>query len=107
MVFKYMPYPIVGFVCHTLIRNNRRRHLSSVRKLVYKHANTCFVTLYMMMPFLSDKLHVLQKHNFNIETIKSDLKIEFIKSDNANKKVPYYMKFSRHFNFVREFRDFF
>ena len=33
------------------------------------------------------RLELLQKHNFNIETIKSDVKIELIKSDNVNKQV--------------------
>ena len=33
------------------------------------------------------RLEVLQKQNFNIETIKGDLKIELIKSDNVNKQV--------------------
>ena len=28
---------------------------------------------------------LLQKHNFNIETINNDLKIELMKSDNVNK----------------------
>ena len=44
-----MPYPIVGFVCQTLLKSNRRRLLLSEIKLLYKHANTCFVTLYMMI----------------------------------------------------------
>ena len=29
----------------------------------------------------------LQKHNFSIETIKSELKSELIKADNVNKQV--------------------
>ena len=33
------------------------------------------------------RLELLQKHNFNIETIKRDLKIELIKSGNVNKQV--------------------
>ena len=33
------------------------------------------------------RLELLQKYNFNIETIKSDLKIELIKLDNVNKQV--------------------
>ena len=33
------------------------------------------------------RLEQLQRHNFNIETDKSDLKIELIKSDNVNKQV--------------------
>ena len=36
-----------------------------------------------MMLFVPCRLELLQKHNFNIETIKSDLKIELIKSDRA------------------------
>ena len=32
------------------------------------------------------RLELVQKHNFNIETIKSDLKIELVKSDNVNIK---------------------
>ena len=33
------------------------------------------------------RLELLQKQEFNIETVKSDLKIELIKSDNVNKQV--------------------
>ena len=44
--------------------------------------------LYDDAVFTRLELHVLQKHNFNIETIQSDLKIELTKSDNANKQVP-------------------
>ena len=33
------------------------------------------------------RLELLQKHNFNIETIKIDLQIDLIKSDNVNKQV--------------------
>ena len=33
------------------------------------------------------RLELLQKHNFNIETIKSDLKIELITSHNVSKQV--------------------
>ena len=33
------------------------------------------------------RFELLQKQNFNIETIKSDLKIELIKSDNVNRQV--------------------
>ena len=50
-------------------------------KLAYKHANTCFVTVYMMMPFLPDLSY------YKNTTIRSDLKIELIKSDNVNKQV--------------------
>ena len=34
------------------------------------------------------RLELLQKHNFNIETMKSNLRIELIKSDNVDKQVP-------------------
>ena len=38
-----MPHLIVGFVCQMpLLKNNGRWLLSSLIKLVYKHANTCF-----------------------------------------------------------------
>ena len=37
----------------------------------------------LMMLFVPRRLELLQKHNFNIETINSDLKIELIKSDRA------------------------
>ena len=33
------------------------------------------------------RLELVQKHNFNIETIKSDLKIELVKPDTVNKQV--------------------
>ena len=33
------------------------------------------------------RFDILQKHNFIIETFKSDLKIELIKSDNVIKQV--------------------
>ena len=39
------------------------------------------------------RLELLQKHNFNIETIISDLKIELIKLDNVNIS-NYYMALS-------------
>ena len=43
-----MPYPIVGFVGQMLLfKNNCSLLLSSLIGLVYKHANKCFVTLYM------------------------------------------------------------
>ena len=32
------------------------------------------------------RLELLEKHNFNIGTVKSDVKIELIKSDNVTKK---------------------
>ena len=53
-----MPDPIVGFVYQMPPppKKNRRRLLSSVIKLGYKHANTCLVTLYMMMPFTKTTL---------------------------------------------------
>ena len=34
-----------------------------------------------------EDLKYYKKQNFNIETIKGDLKIELIKSDNVNKQV--------------------
>ena len=37
--------------------------------------------------FFLNRIELLQKHNFNIESIKSELKIELIKSDNVNKQV--------------------
>ena len=47
-----------------LLKNlNRRQLLSSLKKLVYKHTNICFVTLNMT------------QHNFDIETIKNDIKL--------------------------------
>lgn len=60
------------------LKNNCRWFLSSLIKFVYKQANTCLVTLYMMP--------VTKKSN--IETTENDLKIEQItKSNNANKQV--------------------
>ena len=74
-----MPYSIAGFVCQMpapLLKNNRRRLLSSLIKLGSKHA--CLVTLYVMMPFT----------NAQLEIIKEDLKLnEIIKSDNVSKQV--------------------
>lgn len=37
-----------------LLKNNRRQLLSSLIKLVYKHANKYFVTVYKIMLFLTD-----------------------------------------------------
>ena len=60
------------------LKNNCRRLLSALIKFVYKHANTCLVTLYMKP--------VTKKNN--IETTENDLKIEQItKSNDANKRV--------------------
>ena len=43
LYFTTCPYVIVGFVCQMpLLKNNSRRLLSSLIKLVYKHADTCF-----------------------------------------------------------------
>ena len=52
----------------------RIRLLSSLQQLLYKHANTCFLTLYMMMPFLPDlsyyKNTTLRLKQLKIELIK-------------------------------------
>ena len=60
LVFK-CPNPTVGFVCPSapVVFN---------LKLVYKHANTCLVTLHMMMPLTK------------IETMKNDLKLNKLPS---------------------------
>ena len=48
-----MPSPIVRFVCQSL--------QSSLIKLVYKHANTCFVTFYLYDDAVFTRLEQLQK----------------------------------------------
>ena len=61
-----MPYTIVRFVCQMpFLKNNCRRLLSSLIKFVYKHANTCLVTLYMKP--------VTKKKN-NIDTTENEFK---------------------------------
>ena len=68
-----------------IFKNNRRRFLSSLGKLVYKYANACFVTLNMMMPFLPDFSYY--KHTTLILKLFKMIEIELIKSDNVNKQV--------------------
>ena len=76
---------MIHFIYHFIVKKQSSSAPVVLIKLVYKHANICFVTLYMMMPFLPDLSYY--KNNLNTETIKSDLKIEIIKSDNVNKQV--------------------
>ena len=75
--FKFPPPPAkIMFKCPTQSSNLsvrcRRRFLSSLMKLVDKHANTCLATLYMMMPFTKTQL--------NIETAKNHLKLNQLPS---------------------------
>ena len=77
-----MPYLIVGFVCQMpLLKNNRRRLLSSLIKLVYVFRDPLYDGA------IFTRLELLQKHNFNIETIRKWFEIELIKSDNVNQQV--------------------
>ena len=63
------PYNRINFVFQIpLLKNNRCKLLSALIKLVYKHANTFRDPLYDGPVFT--RLELLQKHNFNIETIK-------------------------------------
>ena len=68
-----MPYLIVGFVCQMpLLKNNRLRLLSSLTRLVYMFRDP----LYDGAVFT--RLELLQKHNFNIETIRKWLKLNYL-----------------------------
>ena len=80
-----MPYPVVGFVCQMpLFKNNRCRLLSSLIKLEYKHADTYFVTLYMMMMLLPDVIYY-KNTTLTLKLLK--MTWNWMKSDNVNKQV--------------------
>ena len=64
-----MPHPTVGFVCQMpLLRNNRRRLLSFL--ITCQHMSRD--PLYDDAVFT--RLDLLQKHNFNIETVRAVFK---------------------------------
>ena len=73
MVLKCPPYRRICLSNPTK-EQLRIRLLSSLQQLLYKHANTCFLTLYMMMPFLPDlsyyKNTTLRLKQLKIELIK-------------------------------------
>ena len=71
MVFKCL---IVGFVCQMpLLKNNRCRLLSSLTKLVYKHANTFRDPLYDGAVFTDFSYY--KNTTLTLKLLKNDLKL--------------------------------
>ena len=58
-----MPYPIVGFVCHTLLKKNRRRLLLSLIKTFFVSQSLTNAASLPLKSFPCIALRILTVHN--------------------------------------------
>ena len=69
-----IPYLVDGFFCQiSLLNNNRRRFLSSIKTCSYACQHMSHDPIHDDGVFT--RLELLQKDNLNIKTIKNDLKL--------------------------------